>query len=274
MTGVRSSCEASATNCRSRASDADRSSNASSMRVSIVLSASPSSPASVPSCPTGTRCERSPAAIAVAVAVICFTGRTPRRITHQVTSPRRPSTSPVMITSTQMSRLTEASTSASESAATYVSPSAAAAGEDSIPGVRRRIGADRERFLRAIAGAVDGLIDVDGRTPARRRRRRTASCRRPPGRSRRRRRRATCSGSRDAHPGHPSRRAVCRAVEPSALDRGLGCDQLRVDPLDQVRLGGPRDDDGGHHEHEPTTAMPTSSRARRDIVGRQLARSV
>ncbi len=59
--GVRSSCEASATNWRSRASDAVRWSKASSMRPSIPLSASPRSPASVPGVPSGTRADRSPA---------------------------------------------------------------------------------------------------------------------------------------------------------------------------------------------------------------------
>ena len=63
-------------------------------------------------------------ALALAVAVICFTGRTPRRITHHVTTARMPRTSPVMITSTQIKRLTEASTSANDSAVTIVwSPS-------------------------------------------------------------------------------------------------------------------------------------------------------
>ncbi len=70
VSGVRSSWEASATNWRSLASDAARAVTSSSMRVSMWLSAAPSSAASVPGVASGIRRLRSPSAIAVAVAVI------------------------------------------------------------------------------------------------------------------------------------------------------------------------------------------------------------
>ena len=68
--GVRSSCEASARNRRSRSSDALRSANATSICASIAFSATPSCPTSVRSSSWGTRRVRSPAAIAPAVTPI------------------------------------------------------------------------------------------------------------------------------------------------------------------------------------------------------------
>ena len=70
VSGVRSSCEASATNRRRRASDAVRSANASSICASIAFSARPRRPTSVCSSAGSTRRERSPAAIAPAVSPI------------------------------------------------------------------------------------------------------------------------------------------------------------------------------------------------------------
>ena len=55
VTGVRNSCEASATNWRSRSWDSSRASNADSRRSSIWLRAMPSSPASVPGAGVATR---------------------------------------------------------------------------------------------------------------------------------------------------------------------------------------------------------------------------
>ena len=55
---------------RSRASDAVRTSKASSMRPSMPLRATPRSPASVPGWRSGMRWDRSPAAMAPAVAVM------------------------------------------------------------------------------------------------------------------------------------------------------------------------------------------------------------
>ncbi len=121
-TGVRSSWEASATNWRKRASDAERRSKASSIRPSIPLRATPRSPASVPAAPSGTRCERSPAAMAPAVTVIRCTGRTPRRITHQVTRPSTASTASTAAASTAIRRRTASSTPSSGRASTTVAP--------------------------------------------------------------------------------------------------------------------------------------------------------
>ena len=59
VSGVRSSCEASARNCRRRRSVSSRSLNAPSMSSSMVLSARPSSPTSVGPASL-TRCDRSP----------------------------------------------------------------------------------------------------------------------------------------------------------------------------------------------------------------------
>ncbi len=77
--GVRSSCEASATNRRIRASEAVRTPNACSICVSIPFSAALRRPTSVCSDACGTRCDRSPAAMAAAVTSISRRGRNDRR---------------------------------------------------------------------------------------------------------------------------------------------------------------------------------------------------
>jgi hypothetical protein len=118
VTGVRSSCDASATKRRRRASLAARSANAPSMVVSITLSASPSSRASVPSASAGTRCERSPAAIAPAVLVMRLSGRTPSRNTQNPTSARIPVTNAMAATSSHRSLVMVASTSFSDNPTT------------------------------------------------------------------------------------------------------------------------------------------------------------
>ena len=74
------------------------------MRPSIWFSAVPSSAASVPETPSGTRCERSPAAMPLAVAVMRLIGRTPRRTTQNVTSARIATIAPVAASSTRTSR--------------------------------------------------------------------------------------------------------------------------------------------------------------------------
>src|SRR5207248_1909606 len=70
--GVRNSCDASATNLRSRRSDA-------SIRSSIELRTSPRRPTSVYGSARSTRCDRSPPAIWSAVCSIAVSGRKPRR---------------------------------------------------------------------------------------------------------------------------------------------------------------------------------------------------
>ena len=82
MSGVRSSCDASPTKRRSRASDAVRSANAGSICCIIWFSASPSRPTSVCSSAVSTRRERSPAAIAPAVCCMSSSGRSPSFTTH------------------------------------------------------------------------------------------------------------------------------------------------------------------------------------------------
>ena len=77
--GVRSSCEASARNWRRRCSVTSRSRKASSMSSSMVLRASPSCPTSVGPPEGLTRCVRSPAVMAPAVADIASSGCRPRR---------------------------------------------------------------------------------------------------------------------------------------------------------------------------------------------------
>ncbi|MBB3725813.1 hypothetical protein FHR33_001673 [Nonomuraea dietziae] len=86
VSGVRSSCEASATNLRISSAErpavsaaASRSLTALSIWASIPLSARPSLPTSVRRCSCGTRLDRSPPAIATAVASISPRGRRLRR---------------------------------------------------------------------------------------------------------------------------------------------------------------------------------------------------
>ena len=86
--GVRSSCEASARKRRRRSSDALRSAKACSIWASIAFRATPRRPTSVRGSSFGTRCERSPAAMAPAVTPICSRGRSSRRTSHQDRRPR------------------------------------------------------------------------------------------------------------------------------------------------------------------------------------------
>ena len=79
VSGVRSSCPASATKRRSRLSDARRSSKARSICASIAFSDALRRPTSVPGSPTSTRWERSPAAIAAAVSSMRRSGRSSTR---------------------------------------------------------------------------------------------------------------------------------------------------------------------------------------------------
>ena len=103
--GVRSSCDASATNRRSRRSEA-------SIRSSIVFSARPSRPTSVRDSARSTRCERSPAAIRVggpADRRRAAAARAARSRARAARSPRR--TPSVTSTSIRSSRCSVLSTS-------------------------------------------------------------------------------------------------------------------------------------------------------------------
>ncbi len=120
---MRSSWDASAMKRRSRSSEAWRSSKAPSIWWSMPLSASPSRPASVDGGPTSTRRERSPSAMASAVAVILSIGRSPSRITQNATSASTSSTAAVAATSTAIIRLSVASASRSDTATTARLPS-------------------------------------------------------------------------------------------------------------------------------------------------------
>ena len=88
LTGVRSSCDASATNCRSCSSDAARRENASSMWRSIMLSDEPSRPTSV-RLSSGTRRLRSPPAMLDAVVSMSRSGRRPMRTSQSPSADRR-----------------------------------------------------------------------------------------------------------------------------------------------------------------------------------------
>ena len=83
VSGVRSSCDASATNRRRRSSERRRCSKAASIRASIVLRAIPSRPTSVRSSAGSTRRVRSPAAMASAVLPIPSSGCMPTRTSHK-----------------------------------------------------------------------------------------------------------------------------------------------------------------------------------------------
>ena len=100
VSGVRSSCEASATNWRRRSSEADFSANAPSIWASISFRAEPSRPTSVPGRPSGTRRVRSPEAMASAVPAIWRSGRSPRRTTTRTSAPMARSTARLAIVST------------------------------------------------------------------------------------------------------------------------------------------------------------------------------
>ncbi len=90
VNGVRNSCEASATNWRSRSSEADFSAKADSIWVSILFRATPSRPTSslLSVWAWGTRRLRSPEAMVSAVPAISRRGRRPRR-TNTVVSTHR-----------------------------------------------------------------------------------------------------------------------------------------------------------------------------------------
>ena len=109
--GVRSSCEASATKRRSRRSDA-------SSRSSIVFSASPRRPTSVRGSARSTRRERSPTVIESAVAVIAASGRRPSRTIHRPSRTIATITPAVTSSSITSRRWSVLSTSASEVAIT------------------------------------------------------------------------------------------------------------------------------------------------------------
>ena len=81
--GVRSSCEASATNWRMRSSLASRTANDCSIWASIALSERDSEATSSRVVGSGTRCVRSPAAMAAAVSSIRVSGRKARRTAYQ-----------------------------------------------------------------------------------------------------------------------------------------------------------------------------------------------
>lgn len=85
VSGVRSSCEASARKLRSRSSDRARSANAVSIWVSMPFSARPSRPTSLAPSAGCNRRVRSPAAIASASIVMSSRGRSPRRMSRLIT---------------------------------------------------------------------------------------------------------------------------------------------------------------------------------------------
>ena len=89
VSGVRSSCDASATNRRRRSSDSCLSSNAPSIWPSIVFRAMPSLPTSVFVSAGATRRDRSPSAMAFAVIAIFSIGRTPWRSNHHAIMHKR-----------------------------------------------------------------------------------------------------------------------------------------------------------------------------------------
>jgi hypothetical protein len=122
VSGVRSSCDASATKRRSRASDARRSSNAASIWASIAFNDVPSFPISVRSSAGSTRRERSPAAIAPAVSPMSSSGRRPSRTSQSASSPARSATPTVTSASIPSSRVSVARISASGTATTSVPP--------------------------------------------------------------------------------------------------------------------------------------------------------
>ena len=97
---MRSSWEASATNWRRRSSEADFSSKATSIWVSMAFRAEPRRPISVPGRPSGTRRVRSPEAMASAVPAIWRSGRRPRRTTTKTRRPMARSTARVALSST------------------------------------------------------------------------------------------------------------------------------------------------------------------------------
>ena len=106
--GVRSSCDASATNrrsrcseSRSRRSEASRALKADSMRVSITFRVRARRPTSVVSFSPGTRSVRLPAAMDSAVRSMSRSGRSPIRTSHRPPSRATTTAAPVTISSTR-----------------------------------------------------------------------------------------------------------------------------------------------------------------------------
>ena len=103
VSGVRSSCDASAAKRRSCRSDAVRSANAASIWASMALRAVASRPTSVPSLACGTRLVRSPRAMASAVSSMSVSGCMPTRTSHRARRPTASRAATVTISSTTAS---------------------------------------------------------------------------------------------------------------------------------------------------------------------------
>ena len=175
---MRSSCEASARNRRSRSSPARCSANARSSRASISLKAMPSRPTSVRSSVSSTRWDMSPAAISRAVSSIRASGR----------SPARTAQSDSAASAARIARLTTISIGAggracrrarsSGIAATIsVSPSGPVQRDHAEAGARRVRSTSRTAAARLDVGRAARAGTLDRRRPARRspRRRRRAA---------------------------------------------------------------------------------------------------
>ena len=183
VSGVRSSCEASARKRRSFSSVAARSANASSMRPSIVFRLRPSRPTSVRGSAGCTRRVRSPAAMASAVTAIVSSGRRSRLISHQAAAARAPSTSSDTTTSMVSSRVNVCRVSASGMATTSTLsrfgtpststrnpadwPPAVESAENTtlrspLAGDRQRVGEHGRRLILLAVGELDGVEDVAG----------------------------------------------------------------------------------------------------------------
>ena len=119
---MRSSWDASAMKRRSRCSDACWASKDDSIRPSMRLKAAPSCPTSVRSSVWSTRRERSPAAMAVAVRPMSFSGRRPPRMRKKALSPTPASTAALAASWIPTSRAIVCSTSSRGAAKTSVSP--------------------------------------------------------------------------------------------------------------------------------------------------------
>ena len=143
---MRSSCEASATKRRRRASDDVRSRKAASIWLSMPLRAEPSRPTSLRSSARRIRRVRSPPAMAPAVSVMSSSGRRPRRTIHSTSSEQGQRRTTIdTITSTWVSDARVLSVGSSEMAVTRVPPGHAtactrycSAGEPTAGHVERR----------------------------------------------------------------------------------------------------------------------------------------
>ena len=120
--GVRSSCEASATKSRIRRSDPCRTANECSIWASIRLSESASEPTSSFVPRGGIRRVRSPAAMAAAVSSIRVSGRKARRTANHPSTPTRTRVVSPMTAVSQASCRTVLSTLVSGSATAIVPP--------------------------------------------------------------------------------------------------------------------------------------------------------